>query len=340
MLDLRTVAVVLDGPERLDVRELRLNPPADDEVVVEIGISGVSTGTERLLWRGEMPSFPGMRYPLVPGYESVGRISHAGCQSGRKVGQLVFVPGARCYKEAQGLFGGAAARVVLEGQRTFVIDERFGEQGILLALAATAHNALRKPEGGYRCPELIVGHGVLGHLMARLAVSIGKVPPVVWEKDPRRITGRENYPVIHPDEDTEGRYETICDVTGDASLLDSLIGRLAAGGEIILAGFYQQPLTFSFVPAFIRKARIRIAAEWEHQDLIKVYELALNDDLSLDGLITHRQPATEALEAYRTAFSDSDCLKMALEWMPATSSNNVGYRNDDPVALYASGRHH
>ena len=41
---------------------------------MDIEWSGISTGTEKLLWSGRMPPFPGMGYPLVPGYESVGRI--------------------------------------------------------------------------------------------------------------------------------------------------------------------------------------------------------------------------------------------------------------------------
>ncbi len=36
--------------------------------------------------------------------------------------------------------------------------------------------------------------------------------------------------------------------------------------------------------------------------------------LSLANLITHTRPASEAAEAYATAFSDPDCLKMILDW--------------------------
>ena len=44
-----------------------------------------------------------------------------------------------------------------------------------------------------------------------------------------------------------------------------LIARLAPGGEIVLAGFYSAPLSFVFPPAFMREARIRVAAEWRHE---------------------------------------------------------------------------
>ena len=36
--------------------------------------------------------------------------------------------------------------------------------------------------------------------------------------------------------------------------------------------------------------------------------------LSLEGLITHQRPASDARAAYETAFSDADCLKMILDW--------------------------
>jgi bacteriochlorophyllide a dehydrogenase len=83
---MNTMAVVLEQPEKISVSELPLTPPTDDDVVVDIAFSGISTGTERLLWSGRMPMFPGMGYPLVPGYESVGRIQSAGKTSGGKVG--------------------------------------------------------------------------------------------------------------------------------------------------------------------------------------------------------------------------------------------------------------
>ena len=121
---------------------LALSAPADEDVVVDMEWTGISTGTERLLWTGRMPPFPGMGYPLVPGYESVGRITHAGSRARSKVGERVFVPGARCFGEVRGLFGGAASRVVVPAARVMPIDERLGEQGVLLALAATAYHAL------------------------------------------------------------------------------------------------------------------------------------------------------------------------------------------------------
>ncbi len=122
------------------------------------------------------------------------------------------------------------------------------------------------------------------------------------------------YPVIDPADDPRRDYATICDVSGDPAILDTLIGRLAPGGEIVLAGSYSEPLHFAFPPAFMREARIRVAAQWQPADLATVAALARAGELSLDGLLTHCEPAATAATAYRTAFEDASCLKMLLDW--------------------------
>jgi 3-hydroxyethyl bacteriochlorophyllide a dehydrogenase len=309
---LDTLAVVLRAPEDLAVTRVGLTPPGDDDVVVDVEWSGVSTGTERLLWSGTMPPFPGLGYPLVPGYESVGRVRSCGPASGRAAGERVFVPGSRGFADVRGLFGGAAARVIVPGSRVTPIPDGLAERGVLLALAATAYHALAA-EGG-RPPDLIVGHGVLGRLIARLTLVLGHPAPTVWETNPVRTHGAHGYLVVDPTADDRANYRSIYDVSGDARLLDALIARLAPGGEIVLAGFYSERLTFSFPQAFMREARMRIAAEWRPADLEAVTALAESGRLSLDGLITHRQAATEAPDAYRTAFGDPTCLKMILDW--------------------------
>jgi 3-hydroxyethyl bacteriochlorophyllide a dehydrogenase len=313
---MKTRAIVLEQPEHIAFSPLDLTPPAVDDVVVDIEFSGISTGTEKLLWNGRMPAFPGMGYPLVPGYESVGRVVAAGPAAQHAIGERVFVPGARCYGEVRGLFGGAASKIVVGGARVVPVSDRLGEQAVLLALAATAYHAVSG--GGKRTPivppDLIVGHGVLGRLLARMTVVAGFTPPTVWETNPVRASGAIGYPVLKPDDDPRRDYRAVYDVSGDAQILDRLITRLAPGGEVVLAGFYTESLNFSFAPAFMREAQIRCAAEWQRPDLLAVKELAETGRLSLDGLITHHDEPLHADAAYRTAFGDPDCLKMVLDW--------------------------
>jgi bacteriochlorophyllide a dehydrogenase len=305
-------AVILRGPKDLSLGELGLTEPGPGDLVVEIAWSGISTGTEKLFWTGEMPPFPGMGYPLVPGYEAAGEVVAAGSEAPFRPGDHVFVPGADCFVGARGLFGGAANRVVTDARRVTPIDAGFGAEGALLALAATARHAMAGVHTEE--PDLIVGHGVLGRLLARLALAAGVPAPTVWEIDPGRMGGAEGYQVIHPDDDARRDYHAIYDASGDSRLLDTLIGRLARGGEVVLAGFYAAPLSFSFAPAFMKEARLRIAAEWTRDDLIATRNLVETGALSLRDLITHRADPADAAAAYETAFTDPACRKMMLDW--------------------------
>lgn len=305
-------AVILMGPKDLQLDALPIKDPCSGDLVVEIRHSGISTGTEKLLWTGEMPPFPGMGYPLVPGYEAAGEVVDAAPDTGFKSGDFVFVPGSNCFDGARSLFGGAADRIVTSADRVSRIDAGLGAEGALLALAATARHALAGVHASL--PDLIVGHGVLGRLLARLTVAAGGPAPTVWEVSESRVDSDGTYAVVHPDHDDRRDYRCIYDASGDASLLNSLISRLQKGGEVVLAGFYPQPINFAFPPAFMKEARLRVAAEWTPDDLVATRQLVETGALSLDGLITHRHSAHDAPTAYATAFSDDACLKMILDW--------------------------
>jgi bacteriochlorophyllide a dehydrogenase len=309
-----TDAVILSGPCALSLGKVGLKAPMAGDVIVRVRHSGISTGTEKLFWQGTMPPFPGMGYPLVPGYESFGEVVESRGETGLVPGDHVFVPGANCYEDGvRGLFGGASGHLVTPAARVAKLDAAHGEKGALLALAATAHHAL----AGGAAPDLIIGHGTLGRLLARIALAGGNAAPTVWEIDPTRHAGAEGYAVLHPDDDPRRDYGVIYDASGASGLLDTLVPRLTRGGEVVLCGFYTQAISFAFPPAFMKELRLRIASEWQPADLVATRRLMDEGSLSLDGLITHRAPAAEAGAAYERAFTDPSCLKMILDWSAA-----------------------
>lgn len=306
-------AVILSGPQSLKLGAVGLKAPVPGDVVVRVRHSGISTGTEKLFWLGTMPAFPGMGYPLVPGYEAFGEVVETCGETGLAVGDHVFVPGANCYEGGvRGLFGGASSLLVTQAARVAKLDAGYGERGALLALAATAYHAL----AGGSLPDLIIGHGTLGRLLARIALVMGGAP-VVWEIDAARRSGAEGYDVIAPEDDARRDYKVILDASGAAGLLDTLVPRLTKGGEVVLCGFYTAPISFAFPPAFMKELRLRIASEWQPADLEATRRLMDEGRLSLDGLITHRAAAADAASAYATAFTDPACLKMILDWSAA-----------------------
>jgi len=314
---MKAKAIVFEAPKSLRVRELELAPMGPLDIEVAVSFSGISTGTERLLWEGTMPPFPGLSYPLVPGYETVGTVANLGSEvTDLKKGDQVFLPGSYAFQGVQNIFGGSGSRLVVPHDRAVKLDPSLGNKGVLLALAATAHHVFTvgRDTASKVYPDLIIGHGIMGRLLARMVVASGKPPPVVWETQAARQAGALGYDVIHPDQDTRKDYRCICDVSGDADILNHVMLKMAPGGDVVLAGFYKQDLSFAYAPAFIREATIRVAAQWKKHDLDAVVAMFHDGSLPLEGLITHTEKATKAQHAYEVAFGDLQCLKMVIDW--------------------------
>ena len=309
---MKAQAIIFEKPGSLVVDHTELNNPGSDDLVVKSLWSGISTGTERLLWTGEMPPFPGMGYPLVPGYETVGEVVEATGANKHRIGERVFVPGCSAYKEVHGLFGGSASHLVVDAQKAVHVDEAMGAQALLSALAATAHHAIAVNQN--HLPQLIVGNGVLGRLIARITLALGGEAPVIWETNPIRRDNSEGFRVIDPSQDEGSQYQSVIDVSGSSNILDSLIKYLTPRGEITLAGFYSKRVDFAFPSAFMKEAVIRIAAEWKPEDLEAINRLTGEGVLSFENLITHHAAPNDAAAAYETAFSDPECLKMVFNW--------------------------
>ena len=317
---MKAQAIVFEAPQSIAVRTLELAPMGPRDVEVAVSFSGISTGTERLLWDGTMPPFPGLSYPLVPGYETVGTVAQMGAEvTGLSLGDLVFLPGSYAFQGVQNIFGGSGSRLVVPHERAVKLDAALGVKGVLLALAATAHHVFTVGREGLPLayPDLIIGHGIMGRLLARMVVAAGKPAPVVWETQAVRQSGALGYGVIHPDDDARKDYRCICDVSGDSGILNRVIPKLAPGGEVVLAGFYKQDLSFSYAMAFMREASIRVAAQWKKHDLDAVVAMFHIGSLPLEGLITHFETPQRAQQAYEVAFGDPQCLKMVIDWRQA-----------------------
>lgn len=306
---MEALAIVINNPHDAQLRSLELDAPSEQDAIVDVDFTGISTGTEKLIWTGEMPPFPGMGYPLVPGYEATGTVVQAPKSGLLKTGDNVFIPGAKCYGEIHGLFGAASSKIVTPADRLIVLPDGIGREGVLIALAATAHHALTV--GGL--PDLIIGHGVLGRLMARLTVVLGGAP-TVWEIDDSRLDSDGLYKVCSAADDVRQDYKTVVDASGDPDITDKVVQHMTKGSMLVLAGFYHRKVSFTFPPVFMRQLTLKIAAEWQPHDLKAVVGLLSEHPDLLSGIVSHEANAVDGAAAYRQALEDPACLKMVIDW--------------------------
>ena len=179
----RATAFWVEAVGRGGLRPAAAGEPAPDEVLVETLFSGISRGTETLVFRGGVPQsqYRVMRCPFQEGefpapvkygYAAVGRVraGHAAL-----LGQVVFV----LHPHQTHFVVPAAAVVPLP-------DGLPPERAVLAANMETALNGLWDAGIGAGDRVGIVGAGVVGLLVAWLAARIPGVCPVVYDIDPAK----------------------------------------------------------------------------------------------------------------------------------------------------------
>ena len=171
------------APGRGEIRAAPLRPPGPGEVLVRALVSGISRGTESLVFRGRVPAsqrtamrapfqegeFPG---PVKYGYASVGRVEAGPAQW---LGRRVF-----CLYPHQD-------RYVVPVEAVAPLPDAVPDaRGVLAAGMETAVNGLwdATPRPGDRIA--VVGAGVIGCLAAALAARIPGTRVELVDPDLRR----------------------------------------------------------------------------------------------------------------------------------------------------------
>jgi threonine dehydrogenase-like Zn-dependent dehydrogenase len=176
----------ITGPAQAEIREEPLPAASAGEVTVEALYSGISRGTESLVFEGRVPQSEWVRMrcpfqagdfpaPVKYGYASVGR-----ALSGSFAGGTVFC-----------LYPHQTAYVVPESALVPVPDGVPAARAVLAANLETAVNALwdAQPQIGDRVS--VVGAGVVGCLVAYLASRVLGTDVELVDVQPSRATVAE-----------------------------------------------------------------------------------------------------------------------------------------------------
>lgn len=314
---METRAIVIPAANKIELRNVTLTEPTDDDVLVQTAYTSISAGTERMLLAGRMPH-PMLAFPVIPGYETVGRIVEGGVNvPADTIGQWVYVGGARCYEGVNPAWGGQAHRLYADHRRVVPLGEVSPEQGVLLALAATALHGidLLNLQAGQRV--LVLGQGPVGQLAARLARQRGAWVAVA-DKVPSRLEVSEGDLIVNVGEQSvtqkiAPQVDIIIEATGSMSVLAEALATLANEGTMLLLGYYDN-LNLPYMPLFLKQAKLLTAREWAAGDLIRCRDLIASGQLDVAPLVTHRLTIDGFQQAYHEALENADCLKVVLQW--------------------------
>jgi len=227
------------GPRRVELRQGEPLPPlAPGEVKARALHSGISQGTELLLYRGEGPRVfdPSLDkagtpvYPRRYGYSWVGEIVESRAQ-GAEVGQHVFA--LRSHGDVH----------VLRPEVMRVIPASI--PSARATLAANLETALTVVwDAGIAVGDrvLVLGGGVVGLLSTMLAKVAGAawvslVEPLPGRRQAALALGADE--VFAPGQDVpNGECDVVVESTGDPACLDRAIAHAGLEASIVVASFY------------------------------------------------------------------------------------------------------
>jgi threonine dehydrogenase-like Zn-dependent dehydrogenase len=290
------------APRCVDIREVPAPQPAAGEVLVRALCSGISGGTERLVYRGEVPADLALddtidalggtfSYPFAYGYACVGEVADSG--------QAVFA-----FHPHQDVFAARADDLIALP----AIDPA---SATLFPLVETALQVALDAGSGYRDRVIVLGAGVLGVLTGLLLQRAGWQPllaePQAWR---RALAVSLGATAAAPEELAEEKVPLVIDASGNPDAPAMALDMLAHEGTLLIASWFgTTPVALPLGGAFhrrrltIRSTQVstvpaRLSGNWTRSRRRRE-TVGLLAELPLEPLCTHVFAFGHAAEAFR-----------------------------------------
>ena len=285
----------LTRPGQGEIRAEPLPAPGSDEARVRTRYSGVSRGTESRVFRGDAPpsQYQAMRAPFQQG-DFPAPVKYGYCS----VGVVEAGPADLCGRTVFCLYPHQDRYVVPVTALTPVPAAIPPERAVLAANLETALNVLwdAAPRLGDRIT--VIGAGVVGCLIARLAGRLPGCTVQLVDVDPRRavIAARLGVGFATPDQ-AEGEQDRVIHASGSPAGLTTALRLAGFEATVVEASWFgAQPVSLPLGEAF-HSRRLRIQSSqvghvataqrgrWDYRRRMATV-MALLDDPALDALIS------------------------------------------------------
>lgn len=320
--DFSARALWIEEPGRVIIKDQPLPPLKPGHLVVKTLFSGISRGTERVIFAGDVPESEraSMRAPFQEG-DVPGPLKYGYCNVGRVEagepaleGQTVF-----CLYPHQ-------SRYMVPRQAIVPLPAGLPPKRALLAAnMETAINALWDSGMTVGTRAVVIGAGVVGLLVAHLARLIPGTTVVTLDKNPARLEICRQMELRRTDR-ASFTPDIVFDASASADGLQAAIDMAGMETRIVeLSWFGNEPVTLNLGGAFHSK-RLTISASqvgqispskrprWSHRQRIGLAVSMLADD-RLDHLISNTTPFASLAEDYeRILLRANDTLCHAIDY--------------------------
>jgi L-iditol 2-dehydrogenase len=198
--------IIIHGPRKVAIEDVPVPKPGKNQILVKAELSGISAGTEMMLYRGTFPNFKLKKwaqwadYPVHPGYEFTGRVVEIGPLEEEDVsasGTASITQAADVLQTTVNDFK-IGDRIICLGEHgeyalvpaafAAVIPENVSpEHATLAVLATTAMHGVRTVKVEYGDTVVIIGCGILGYLTIQHIKNSGARKVIVSDVDDSRL---------------------------------------------------------------------------------------------------------------------------------------------------------
>ncbi len=204
-------AIVFTAPGQVELRTLEAADPRPDQVVVSTILTTVSPGTELRVLAGALESKD--RFPVIPGYSAIGRISEVGSYvSGWRVGDVVAATGGMQVEGYTSLWGAQASWLACDPSSLVRLPaEADPFTYAFIELAAITHRGVTAAMPAAGETAVVIGQGLIGALATRWLLRHG-VRVVVTDLVEERLVRARSWGVLEAvngrDADAEARIRS------------------------------------------------------------------------------------------------------------------------------------
>jgi 2-desacetyl-2-hydroxyethyl bacteriochlorophyllide A dehydrogenase len=305
----------------VELRDVVVQPPGLNEMLIKTEFSGVSVGTEMAGAHGRNKIWGEL--PFTPGYQGVGRIIEFGEMTEPhdfKVGDLV------AYFSVKGTHRSLTIAPLARTHR--VQESSLSKYVGLFVQPCVAANAINKSELKSGDKVLVIGQGMIGQCTAFLAKLRG-AHVVTTDVSKERLAASREF-CAHEVFDTSQTpcselvmasypqgFDIAIESTGIVSLVDEALKSLRFDGTVVFEGHYPGELTFDFdlatrrqlkavFPFFIGEPKVRES----------VIAMIVNGEIPMQKLVSHEISWRDAAQTYNKLFGkEKDSMNgILIDW--------------------------
>ncbi len=321
-------AILFPAINQIDIVDIDApGQPGEGEIRVRLELSGVSQGTEVWALTGRRKE---LTFPTIPGYQAVGLVEAVGeGVSDLQIGDRVVLHRGNVPKGYPETWMGTHQSVLItpvsgDPPVRKVPEGVTPEEAVLCAMAAVSLRGVDKLDVPLGATAVVTGQGLIGQAAAQLLRARGAYV-IATDLSPKRLDLSQQYSAdlaVDPRQAdikalvaqrSRNGADIVCDTTGRAGDFASWIDLLRPQGQLLMQGYYPDPINFDFFDTHLKQPQIAITCGIG--DTQRTLDLIATGRLKWKEMITHRVPVAQAPQMYqRMREGDADMLGVVFDW--------------------------